>query len=129
MPALTSNRVAKQLQRKTAEHFYTDTATYITRTAGTPDNYGQPTYTETTASIACSFTDTVSREDWRDLGDIQEIDAEIRFSSATTPNKKDAITITARFDDSSFTDKRYHIVGIKNRGPFGYVCALKAVDL
>jgi len=125
---LANNRLSKHLQSRVEKMTYGDMATYITRTASTPNNYGELTYTETTEQIACSFTDTASQEDWRDYADVQEIDGEIRFS-AVTPSKGDAITITQRFGDSLYTDRRYHIIGIKDRGTFGFVCALKAVEL
>jgi len=125
---LASDRVSRRIQSQVESMTYGDMATYITRTASTPDNFGELTYTETSRQIACSFTDTASKEDWRDYADVQEIDAEIRFS-AVTPSKGDAITITQRFGESMYTDRRYHIIGIKDRGTFGYVCALKAVDL
>lgn len=116
------------MERITEAGFFGDTATYITRTQSGTNTFGEPTYTETTSSISCSFTDKASIENWKTSGDIQVVDAEIRLSSLT-PSRGDAITITGRFDNSSFTDKRYHIVGIKDRGAFGYVCALKAIDL
>ena len=125
---LASKRLTEQMQRVAASDFYGDTANYITRTASTPNSFGELTYTETTTAISCSFTDTTSAESWRQFADVQTVDGEIRFSSIT-PRKGDAITITGRFDNSTFTDKRYHIVGIKDRGALGFVCALKAVDL
>lgn len=125
---LPSTGLVTRLKDRAVAGFFGDTATYITRTLGLPNTYGEPTYTETTSSIACSFTDQASTENWREFADVQVVDAEIRFTSVT-PARGDAITITSRFDSSSFTDKRYHIVGIKDRGVMGYVCALKAVDL
>jgi hypothetical protein len=123
-----NNRLVSQMQAKIEAGYYGDTANYITRAASTPNSFGELTYTETTTSISCSFTDKASAESWRQFADIQTVDGEIRFNSVV-PSKGDAITITGRFDDPDFTDKRYHIVGIKDRGAFGFVCALKAVDL
>lgn len=125
---MADSRLVAEIQSRVQSGFYGDTANYIARAQTSVDTYGQPVYTETTTAIACSFTDKVSKENWRDFADIQIVDAEIRFS-AVTPSKGAAITITGRFDSSSFTDKRYHIVGIKDRGAVGYVCALQAVDI
>lgn len=123
-----NSRLTQELAARVQTGFYSDTANYIVRTASTPNSFGELTYTEATTAISCSFTDVASKEDWADYADIQTVDAEIRFSSVV-PKKGDAINITGRFGDSAFVDKRYHIVGIKDRGVFGYVCALKAVDL
>jgi len=125
---LANDRLTAHLQGRLVSGFYGDTANYITRVVSGTDTFGQPTYTEITTAIACSFTDKVSIENWREFADVQTVDCEIRFA-AVVPAKGDAITITARFDSTSFADKRYHIVGIKDRGLMGYVCALKAVDL
>jgi hypothetical protein len=125
-----NSRLVSQLQSHISTKFYGDTANYITRTPAAPDTFGALTYTETTTAIACSFTDKISQsgaENWKEFADVESVDCEIRFS-AVTPSKGDAITLTGRFD-SAFTDKRFYIVGIKDRGTFGYVCALKAVDL
>ena len=124
---LANDRIVAQIQGRLVNSFYGDTANYITRTQSGSDTFGQPTYTETTTAISCSFTDTVSNEAWKSFADVQTVDAEIRFASVT-PSKGDAITLTVRFD-SAYTDKRYYIVGIKDRGAVGYVCALKAVDV
>jgi hypothetical protein len=125
---LANTGLVTRLKDRTVAGFFGDTANYITRTASVPNTYGEPTYTESTTAIACSFTDQSSAENWREFADVQVVDAEIRFTFPT-PAKGDAITITGRFDSSSFTDRRYHIVGIKDRGVMGYVCALKAVDV
>jgi hypothetical protein len=123
-----SDRLVAQMQAVVLSDFYGDTANYITRTASTPNSFGELTYTESTTAIVCSFTDQASAESWKQFADVQTVDGEIRFS-AVTPRKGDAITITGRFDNSAFVDKRYYIVGIKDRGAFGFVCALRAVDL
>lgn len=125
---LLSSRLAAQLQRRTDAAFYGDTATYIRRTSTTSDNFGQQTITSTNTAIACSFTDSGAAESWKDYADILQVDAEIRFSSIV-PAKGDYITLTGRYEGETYTDKTYEIVGIRDRGLLGYVCALKAVTL
>ena len=125
---LPSSRLVSQMQNILERSFYGDTANYITRTVSGTNTYNEPVYTETTTAMTCSFTDKATVENWREFDDVQIVDAEIRFSTPV-PSKGDAITVTSRFDLSSFTDRRYHIIGIKDRGALGYVCALRAIDL
>jgi hypothetical protein len=46
-----------------------------------------------------------------------------------TPSKGDYVTVTGRFDSSAYADRTFEIIGIRNRGTLGYVCALRAVVL
>jgi hypothetical protein len=129
MPRLASARVVAFVQRETASQFYGDTATLITRTASTPDTFGQVTISTASTSLACNFTDKPAAERWTELADIGQIDGEVRFASTTAPAKGDYITVTGRFDNSAYTDRTFEIIGIRNRGALGYVCALRAVVL
>ena len=128
MPRLASPRLTAMLQRETETRFYGDTATLVVRTASTPDSFGQATFSTISTSFACNFSDKPASESWREYADIGQVDAEVRFS-AVTPSKGDYITITGRFDDTTYTDKTFEIIGIRNRGALGYVCALRAVVL
>ena len=125
---LPNNRLVSQIQNTIATRIYNDTADYVARTQSGVDTYGQPTYSTTSTSVSCSFTDKVSREAWTEYADVESVEAEIRVASVT-PTKGNYFTLTGRFGDSTFTDKSYEIIGIKDRGEFGFVCALKAVDL
>ena len=126
MPRLASNRLAKSIQARTVRYAYGDTASYLARTSTSSDAMGQPVITTTTTAIECSFTDKPALESWRDYGDIGQIDAEIRFASPA-PSKADRITLTGHFDNAAYVDRTFEIIGIRDRGEFGYVCALRAV--
>ena len=126
MTQLVSSRLASQLHRRTAAHAYTDAGYYILPAdPDVTDEYGQPTASGSSVSVACSFTDKPKMERWRADVEIQEIDAEVRFATPA-PTKGGTFKITKRFG-SSVTEQKFEIVGIQDRGPFGFVCALKAV--
>lgn len=128
MPHLVSSRLAEQLTRRTVTYSYTDEGYYLT--AANPDitdAYGQPTASAEETLVECSFTDKVNEERWRGDADIETIIAEVRWSTPA-PEKGGSFRITRRFG-LSVTEKTYEIVGIKDRGAFGYVCALKAVTI
>ena len=129
MPALASNRIAKQLQRKTAEHFYTDTGNLLQDSVTSLDAYGQPVVTTTSTAVSCAFTDMPDKEKWKDYADIDQISAEVRFAGSTAPARGNRFTVTGRFDDSAYADVTFEIIGIQDRGAFGYVCALKKVQV
>jgi hypothetical protein len=129
MPALVSNRLAKQLQRKTVEHFYGDTGSLLQDTVASLDEYGQPVVTTTSTTLACSFTDAPDKEKWKDFADVDQISAEVRFAGSTAPARGNRFTITGRWGDSAFVDATFEIIGIQGRGTFGYVCALKKVQI
>jgi len=128
MPALVSNRAAKELQRKTAEYAFWDTGNLLQDTVTGLDEYGQPTVSTTTTALSCSFTDEPDVEKWKDYTDVSQISAEVRFAGSTAPAHGNRFTVTGRFDDSAYTDKTFEIVSIRDRGAFGWVCALKAVS-
>jgi len=128
MPRLPSARQVAELQRRTEDFFYGDTAAVLSDTVNSLDAYGQPNVTVTTTNISCSFTDKPNKERWLVDADIEQIDAEIRFTSPA-PAKGNRITLKGRFDGSGYTDKTFEIVGINDRDVFGYVCALKAVQI
>jgi hypothetical protein len=125
---LPSNRLVKQLQQKTVDGFYGDSATIIQATVNTLDVYGQPnSVTDTSTTIAGSFTDKPNMELWKDFVDVERIEAEYRYAGTPALAKGNTITITTRFADANYTDKEYQVVGIRNRGAMGQVAALKAV--
>lgn len=130
---LPSKKLVEQLSKRAQDYAFVDTATITYRTASSYDDYGQPTYTESETEVKCSFTDKPSKETWAEYADIESIEAEIRFVG-TMPSKGDTVTLTHRFnrddtDSQDFTAETFEIVGIKDRDVFGYVCALKKVQI
>lgn len=108
-------------------HAYTDTAHYIPA----PDisnlnEYGQPTVSTSELLILCAFVDGGKAELWTSA-DIEILDAEIYFD-VFLPTKGAKIKIITRFG-KPVDNKTFEIVGIQDRGEFGYVCALKAVTI
>lgn len=108
-------------------HAYVDLAIYTPAPDITNLNaYGQPTPSATETEFSCAFVDGGKAETWK-TADIEVLDAEIYFTDIT-PTKGGTIEITERFG-VAVTNKTYEIVGIQDRGAFGYVCALKAITL
>lgn len=108
-------------------HAYTDTAVYIPAPDNSSlDEYGQPAPSVTETEFACAFVDGGKAERWREA-DVETLDAEIYFTDIT-PTKGGTFKITKRFGEV-VTNKTYEIVGIQNRGAFGYVCALRMVTI
>lgn len=125
---LVTPRLTSQLQRLTTTQAFTDLAYYIPQADTTTlDDYGQPSASTSFIPVSCSFTDKPSIERWTGGEDIQQIDAEIRFTTPQ-PNKGGKIKISRQFS-GIVTERTYEIVGIQSRGAFGYVCALKAVSI
>jgi hypothetical protein len=130
---LANKKLIERLQARTNAYFYGDTATITYRTASTYDSYGQVTYSESTDTVSCSFTDKPSQEAWAEYADIENIQAELRFVG-TKPSKGDRVTLTHRFDrndadDQDYTALTFEIVGVKDRDVFGYIVALKKVAI
>lgn len=130
---LPSKKFVERLQKRVENYFYVDTATVTYKTASSYDAYGQITYTESAVEVDCSFTDKVSSESWAEYADIENIEAELRFTG-TKPNKGDTVTLSHRFnrddtDDQDYTANTFEIVGVKDRDAFGYVVALKKVAI
>lgn len=110
-----------------AIHAYTDKAYYIPAPDTTNlDGHGQPTASTTKTYFDCAIVDTVKRENWREM-DVEDVEMEIYFS-ALAPAKGGKIVPVSRFGQS-VTEKTFEIVGIQDRGVFGFVCALKAVSI
>lgn len=125
MPLIT-DRLAAQIQRRTEENTYVDTAYYIAPPSlASLDEYGHPTPSTTETEFYCAFTDRPNVETWKEM-DIEEINAEIRFY-AFKPDKGGKIRLASHFGIE--TNQTFEIVGIRNRGAFGWVCALKAVSI
>ena len=125
---LASARLAAQLQEKVESHFYGDTAAVLTDAVTSLGSYGQANVTTTTTPISCNFTDEPKLELWKNFADVEMISAEIRFA-APAPKKGNRVTLKGRFDGTSYVDTTYEIIDIKNRDAFGYVCALKVVQI
>lgn len=127
MPLVTT-RLAAQLQRHTEAYTFTDAGEYIAQPGlSSLDEYGQPNAAAVVTIVACSFTDKPAVEKWQGYADVAEIAAEVRLSDVT-PNKGAQFTITDRFGDS-VTEQTFEIIGVQDRGAFGFVCALKAISL
>lgn len=108
-------------------HAYTDTAYYIPAPDMTNlDEYGQPTASTQELLIQCAIVDGGKAEAWQSA-DIEILDAEIYFDTFL-PSKGAEIKIITRFG-VSVDNKTFEIVGIQDRGEFGYVCALKAITI
>lgn len=108
-------------------HAYTDTAHYIPAPdTSSLDEYGQPTASTTELLFDCAFVDGGKAETWKDA-DIEVLDAEIYFD-AITPTKGGKIKSITRFGQT-VTNKTFEIVGIQDRGAYGFVCALKVVTV
>ena len=129
MPVLPNERLAGYIRRYTESTFFGDEAVYIAFTSGTQDSYGQPARTAKNYTIACSFSEQASAEDWKDYADVETNDSEIRFSlQSFTPNKGDRVKLTKRYG-TAVTNVTFEIVGIRDRGAIGYVCALRDVNV
>lgn len=129
MPLLPDPRLVAMLQDRVSSQFYGDTAVLMHKigTGSFDANNIESTEMRIT-DLVCSFTDSPSPEDWRDFADVSNIQAEIRFSGSF-PAKGDTIKLTGRFQGTSYPDKTFEIIGIRNRDAFGWVCALKAVEV
>jgi hypothetical protein len=106
-------------------HAYTDIAAYTAAPSGL-DEYGQPTTYAAEITMQCAFVDGGKAETWKEA-DLETLDAEIYFS-ALTPTKGGKIKILKRFG-VDVTNKSFEVVGIQDRGAFGWVCALKVVTI
>jgi len=126
---LLDRRSTKRLASLSVQYAFGDKARYYSEPdLSSLDNAGQPTETTDYEEIDCNFTDKVSSENWIDLVDAENIQAEIRLK-AIEPNKGGRFELMKKFNLDLATSLTYEIVGIKNRGEFGYVCALKVVIL
>jgi hypothetical protein len=127
MPLITE-RLAAQLQRHTDSLAYVDAGYYIPAgDLSSLNDYGQPTTSTSLIPVSCAFTDKPAVEKWQGYADVSEIAAEARWTTPT-PSKGGQFKLSERFG-STITEQTFEIVGIQNRGAFGYVCALKAVAL
>jgi hypothetical protein len=125
---LASAALVARIQERVKSAAYSSTAFILIDEVTGADEYNVPTVTTSTVPVACSFTDKVSNEAWQSFADVQSVDAEIRFDEVI-PLKGYRVRIAGRFDGLTMHNKDYEIIGIKDRDAFGYVCALKAVEL
>lgn len=122
-------RITAQLQRNVEIGFYGDTADIlIDEATGSYDAYNNPVVTTSLVPVACAFTDSPSSEAWADYADIAAIQAEIRFTGVT-PTKGMRVTIRARFESLAYHNRTFEIVGIRDRGIFGWACGLKVTEI
>ncbi len=127
---LPNSRLVAQLQRIVDKDVY-DSTGYLIKSvdSGTFDVYNHPVTTDSNIPVRCSFTDRPSTEIWKEHVDLSIVQGEARFTSQTQPNKGDKLKIVGRFGTQNYPDKTYEIVGIVNRDAFGFVVALKAVEV
>jgi len=126
---MASNRLVNHLQNRVSSGFFGDSGILLQDAGtGTFDDNNTETIVTTEVPVDCSFTDKPSMENWRDYADIEQVDAEVRFTGHS-PAKGNRFKVTGRFDTNSYVNKTFEIVGIRNRDVFGYVCALKAVSV
>lgn len=129
MPLLPNRNMVLRLHNKVSSQFYGDKAVLIHEFGtGSFDANNIETMQTFITDLACSFTDKVSMELWRDFADVEAIEAEIRFSGSF-PKKGDKIKLTGRFDGTTYPDTTFEIVGIRNRDAMGWVCGLKVVNV
>jgi hypothetical protein len=136
MPRYPSKRLTEAIHRETASGFYSDKATYYAEPSSTQnlDDAGQATATVQGTEIECAFSDNIrnrqSIENWMSEADVQQIDAEIRFGGGViVPTKGGKFALTQKWDNPNFNDFMYEVVGIRDRGALGYMCALKRVTV
>jgi len=129
LPRLLTNRASAHLASRVQSYALVDRARYYPEPdLGALDNAGQPTPTTDYSEIDCAFTDTVSAEAWQELGDPETVQAEVRVR-AVEPHKGAHFLLLRRFGQDLATPIKYEVAGIKDRGRFGYVCALKKVTV
>jgi hypothetical protein len=130
---LPNSKLVSQLQARVKDGFFVDTAALLVQSIDSYDEYGQPTYSQTEDDFKCNFTEKPSRETWAGFADIEDMSAEVRFVG-TKPNKGDRFKLKSMFNRSNyeeqrFTEQEYEIIAIRDRDVFGYVCALKEVQV
>jgi len=130
---LPSKQIVEQLQSRVKGGFFVDVASIMSKEVASYDEYGQPVYTTTEKEVKCNFTDKPSKESWANYADIENIEAEIRFAD-DMPNKRDTIKLKSMFNrdvyaDQHYAEQEFEIIAIRDRDVFGYVCALKKVQI
>lgn len=94
------------------------------------DEFGHPSSERPDVEIACSFVDAFgfsSVEKWESSGDISQAISSIRFHDVI-PSNGGSFTLTKKFGTPVKERRTFEIVGIQDRGGFGYVCALKLAE-
>ncbi len=121
---LLTNRLAKQLNRRTVSGFYGDTALLlISVDSGAVDEYNNPVVTTSEIPILCSYTELTAAEQFKNYGDLGIVEAEIRFDEPR-PHKGDHIQVLSRFSGVPVSGEILEIVSIVDRADLGYKCAL-----
>jgi hypothetical protein len=133
MMVLPNKRFVQSLQKRVEIGFYTDVASIMSNAIDSYDQYGQPIYAVTEKEVACSFTDKPSKEAWANYADIESIEAEVRFVG-DKPSKGDTVKLKSMYgrdtyNEQGYTEQEFEIVAIRDRDVFGYVCALKEVQI
>ena len=119
---ITNMRTAQEI------HAYTDRAIYTPAAdPNVTDEYGQVIPPTTQYSGDCAFVDSAKSEDWRDNADVENIEAEI-FLAFVAPTNGGKFTIVSRFGQDVI-NKTFEVVGVQDRGAFGYVAALRVASL
>ena len=132
MTRLPNSKLVARLQRQVNRGFFVDTAVLIAYTISSYDSYGHPVRTASETEVACSFTDKPNPEEWKEY-DIEKIDAEIRYTGAKA-SKGYRFRLVHRFDRDThqgqkFTSQEFEVLDIRDRDVFGYVVALREVQV
>lgn len=127
MPLVTQT-LASQINRRVEAYAYNNRAYYLPAAdPSVTDAYGQPTASTSLIPFNCSFSDKPNTEKWTGIVDIEELQAEVRMITPT-PTKGGRVKIVERYG-AAVPEKTYEIIGIQERGAFGFVCALKEVSV
>jgi len=137
-PTIAGPRLVQKLQGQIAHTTYLDEAIYYPpqKSEAVLDTYGHyTTPTESTATggtvCKCSFNDTPNIDSWK-IGatgnkisqiETSAIEGEIRVASIT-PALAGRFMITKRFG-IDVVEVLYEVIGLRERGEFGSLCALK----
>lgn len=124
---IASAGLVARIQRKTKDAAYSSTGFLIRQVTEEYDEYNQPVTNETLVPVEGNYSDKVSKERWLDYADAEEISGEFRLE--TKPEKGDRLRVVGLFDGTTYEDQDFEIVGIRDRDVFGYVCALKKVEV
>jgi len=133
MKFLTGERLTNQLEGLVTDYAYNDKARYYPEPdLSTLDDAGQPVPTTNYEEVWCNWNDAIGRnrsqERWESIGDVGDITAEVRVKGFT-PNKGAHFELIVRYNKDVMNPVKFEVVDIKQRGKFGYVCALKDVSI
>ena len=132
MRRLPNTQLTQNMARRMASQFFVDVAYILSDEQTGQNDYGQPEVETRENEIKCSFTDKPKAENWRAIADVESIDAEIRWianEGDEIPNKSDRVRIEQHFENGTYKAGVFEIIDIRDRGTFGYMCALRKVKI